>query len=359
MSRIKTLMFVLALAVQVPLASAKTITYTVGSCNPKSYPTIQEALDATPSPNVVKVCPGTYPEQIKITFPVTLEGISSGNATGATIAVPPGGLVVGSNNFAAQVFVQSSGEVNLSNLTIDGTGNNVPAGVYIAGVFYLGSPGTMNHLTVQNQNGNYLGVGIYLLGTAANPSVTVENSNVQGFEYVGIWAAADPPDSPLSATIKGNYTYPSGSCAACASIGIAAYGATASINGNVVTGGNDGVVPNNGGEVSVSKNTVLGAYNGIWVLNDFTGGSVTLTSNLVYDSQLGIYLVPGESIATVTGNTIVQARQNAIFFSTLAGGNLHSNTILGTALGLACVTDEEVKANTYYNVGTISSDSGC
>jgi hypothetical protein len=57
MSRIKSLLFSFALAAQVPLASAKA-TYAVGTCEPKlpSFGSIQAALNATPSPNVVEVC---------------------------------------------------------------------------------------------------------------------------------------------------------------------------------------------------------------------------------------------------------------------------------------------------------------
>jgi hypothetical protein len=57
MSRIKSLLFLLAPAAQVPLASA-TVTHQVGGFLPKlpGSTTIMGALNATPSLNVVEVC---------------------------------------------------------------------------------------------------------------------------------------------------------------------------------------------------------------------------------------------------------------------------------------------------------------
>jgi hypothetical protein len=62
-------------------------TYVVGTCKPRlrSFSNISAALAATPAPDVVQVCPGTYPEQVEITQPVTLAGIASGNSEQAII----------------------------------------------------------------------------------------------------------------------------------------------------------------------------------------------------------------------------------------------------------------------------------
>src|SRR5271168_4707538 len=123
MSRIKTLLFLMALTAQVTVASA-TVTYAVGSCEPKllSFTTIMSALGATPAPNVVKVCPGAYTEQVVITFPVTLEGVSASNSAASIIAPPSSGLVANASDefgdsLAVQLWVKNvSGEVNISNM---------------------------------------------------------------------------------------------------------------------------------------------------------------------------------------------------------------------------------------------------
>jgi hypothetical protein len=361
MSRIRSLLLVLALAAQVPLASA-TVTYVVGTCQKTLYTSIQAALDATPSPNLVKICPGTYNEQIVITKPVTLEGISNGTSSGATIAVPSGGLVANAtdsygSSVAAQVLVSNvSGEVNLSNLTVDGTGNNSPA-AFVVGVFYQNSPGTVNHLTAQNQNGSLNGMGVFLEGGSANPSVTVENSNVQGFDNAGIVAETNSTTSELTAAIDGNYLASSANLAYFAD-GIAiGLGGTISASGNLIAPGlGTGIYSFEG---SVSKNTVLGVeFYGI--LTEFA----SVTSNTIFNTTSALTGAPnslfvGSSTAPVTGNTIVQSAVfNAIDFDCVAGNNVHSNTIMGAGGGLINVPTSAVTANTYYNVGTIRS-GGC
>jgi hypothetical protein len=366
MSCIKSFAFLLALAMQVPLASA-TVTYAVGTCEPRltSFTTIQSALNATPSPNVVKICPGTYNEQVVIGIPVTLEGISTGSATGATIAVPAGGLVVNATNdfgqaMAAQVFVQSGvNEVNLTNLTIDGTTKNLPSGfVNVVGVFYLGSPGTLNHLTVQNQSGNGLGVGVWFEGGIPVPSVTLENSNLQGFDNTGIRAETNSSISELDATIKGNY-FTAGDFADLAGIAID-LGATASVSGNLLSPGfSTGIVSTEG---SISKNTVLGA---VWRGIQTRGASVT--SNTILDSgdvdaaPAAAAIWVGSSVAPVTGNSITQYPfyngfayyGYAIDLDCTAGNNVHSNTIQGSAIALLNVPSGAVTPNTYYSVGAL------
>jgi pectin methylesterase-like acyl-CoA thioesterase len=88
----------------------------VGKCQPKktSFPTIQQALNATPPGAVIDVCPGFYPEQILVYQAVTIKGIAFGGQDAAVITVPKGGLVQNAsslatgNPIAAQVLVLPS-----------------------------------------------------------------------------------------------------------------------------------------------------------------------------------------------------------------------------------------------------------
>jgi|HubBroStandDraft_1064217.scaffolds.fasta_scaffold01157_7 hypothetical protein len=342
MSRIKTLLFVLALAAQVPLASA-TVTYAVGTCEPKlpSFTTIQGALSGTPAPKVVTICPGTYAEQVVITFPVTVEGISDGNLTGATIVAPPGGLASSCENFAAQVCVDSvNGEVNLSNLTVDGSGINT-SGFY-AGVMYHGSAGTANHLTIENQEGN-TGLGFWDLQGASSLSVTIENSSLQNFGAAGITTLFGSGNGTL--TVKQNFLSTSSQAAAMNPEADSLF-----VSDNLIASSYGGINVN-ANEGSVSKNTVVGSeYFGIAAT-----GAVSVTSNTIYNMPTGMLV--GSDTETVAGNFIV-ATENAINLSCIPGDYLHSNTILGAANGLINVPTGAASTNTYYNVGTISS-GGC
>jgi hypothetical protein len=365
LSRIKSLLVLLALAAQVPLASA-TVTYAVGSCKPSlpSYPTIQDALDATPAPNVVEVCPGTYAEQVVISIPVTLEGISAGNSTQATISVPPGGLVVNATNdygypMAVQVLVQNvAGEVKLNNFIVDGTGNDIAFGsqVTITGVFYANSPGTLSHLTVQNQSGDYFGTGIWVQGGSANPSVTVESCNLQGFDNSGILTGTNSSTSELKATIKGNYVTEQGTASGI----ILGKGATVSVSENLITG-YFSILVEAGGWGSVSKNTIFGSGPGVYGGKGITAvaDGVAVTFNEIFNSGFSTGIQVQSSVAPVTGNIITESGP-AIDFDNIAGRNVHSNTILGAEWGLVNVPTSAVTSDTFYNAGSIRcASSGC
>jgi hypothetical protein len=361
------LLFLLALTAQVPLASA-TVTYAVGTCEPtlKSFLVIQNengetgALNATPPPNVVKICPGTYPEQIVISYPVTLEGVPTSTSAQTIISVPSGGLVTNAtdsfgDSIAAQVFVSNvKGEVNLTNLTIDGTGNNVTTGSVI-GVFYQNSSGTMSHLTTQNQieAGSLSGSGVSLDGGSNNPSVTLENSNLQLYGETGFFAGTNSTTSELTATVKENYISGNGNMDLPVSgIGFTR-GSTVSVIDNLITGGAwMGIFAFPGAQGSISNNVINWASFGI----NTTADGVSVTANQIYNAIDGIYVA--SSIAPVTGN-VINAQTGpysggaGIIFDCIAGENVHSNAVTGEA-ALYQLPASATSMNIYYNSEFIS-----
>lgn len=74
-------------------SSAKT-TVAVGNCQPQlvSYSTISEAVAAVKPHSTVLVCPGTCPEQVTISTPLTLEGLADADGALPVITVPSGGV---------------------------------------------------------------------------------------------------------------------------------------------------------------------------------------------------------------------------------------------------------------------------
>src|SRR5690348_16614882 len=135
------LLWSLMATVLVGVEPAMAAQFVVGSCKPNltNFPTISAAVAAVPAGSTVLVCPGTYPEQVVITQPLTLQGIISGNSGRVTITVP--GQAVGlpqlavnsqsavfASPVAGQVVVQNVnplGAVNLSDITVDGNGGVV------------------------------------------------------------------------------------------------------------------------------------------------------------------------------------------------------------------------------------------
>jgi hypothetical protein len=369
---------VLALAFVASASSAATFTYEVGTCMPglPSYPTISAALGATPSADVVKVCPGTYNEQVVITQPVTLEGVPSGDSAQAIIAVPSGGLVANtffsSGPIAAQLLVDNaSGLVNVSDLTVDGTGNGVVEPT-VAGIVYQNSSGTVNRVATRNQSGNGSGVGILALGGSSNPSVTIENASVHDFDFTGIETGTNSL-LPLSVAIKGNEV----TTTAVNSGGVVIFGGTVTVTSNLILNlGLDGVgvllETAKGG--TISRNTVMNATVGIstavfsvgtisdnTVMNSGTIGidaeadGVSVTSNKIFGSPTGIRLMT--SVAAVQNNTITKS-PIGIDFQCNADPNVFSNIITDAGTGLNSVPSAIGPRDTYFNVGTIRA-GGC
>ena len=341
------------------LATTTGTTYAVGSCKPglQTYTTIQDALNALPAPTVVLVCPGTYNQQVTITQAVTLEGISNGNADQVVIAPPLGGLAVNAtDDFGDQLAVQlwvnnAAGTVNISNITVDGTGNNISGSgcsLAVVGIFYQNSPGTVNRVTARNQSGNGCGLGIWLEGGPANPSLTVENSSIHDFDWVGILTETHSGSSELNATIKGNEVNGNNSNA---NVGILIeQGTTDSVTGNFVIGPFWCLESFSGANGSMSANTVSNCSYGVFAGAD----GVSVTSNKFFNNRFGGILV-STSAAAIQGNSITESAVG-IDFGCNVSNNVHSNAINDATTGVHAPAGV-VTTNTYYNVGTIRT--GC
>ena len=159
--QLKRMFVFFAIATLLVLAGRQTVSkpapssqLVVGTCLGASpYSTIQSAVSAAPPGGTVLVCPGTYPEQVEITQPLTLKGVQVGGKDAAVITSPSGGVVTNTSLLrtgtpaAAQVLVQNTTEVNITNLTMDGTGNKIPScgtSVSFIGIYYQIASGTVN-----------------------------------------------------------------------------------------------------------------------------------------------------------------------------------------------------------------------
>ena len=232
-TNLSLMMLVSALLLGFGAPTARATTYIVGTCKPGTqFSTVQAALDAFPAPTVVEVCPGSYPEQLTISKPVTLDGVVAGNSSFATVVVPSGGLtnnttLPGGQGAAAQILVQNAGgAVNLTNLVVDATNGSAS---YEVGILYKNTPGTMNHIVAFNVSGNTAGFGIYLEGGSSDPKVTIENSTISD-DQTGILVQGTSGGS-LTTAINSNLVN-----SGINGIQVTSPNTTTTINGNVITG---------------------------------------------------------------------------------------------------------------------------
>lgn len=360
-TKLRLAIWFLAVALGAPALGSATVTYIVGTCKSGTrFSTIQSALDASPAPNVVEVCPGQYAEQITIDHPVTLEGITASNGAQARIVAAPFAIsttVNGGAQAAAQIFVNhvSGGAVNLTNLQVNGLGNGAGGtGDYFIGVLYQDSSGTIKQVITSNQDGtNVIGFGMWVEGGSSNPMVTVEGCSVHDFTDYGIYSTGTTITPPnLTLTLKNNVV--SSVSEGLSSI-VADVGTDPAISGNTVNGGTWGIF-SAAREGSITGNTVLGSQTGIQL--DADGPAVI--SNNIYDTvKYGISLGPAAlSVSKIQSNNI----KTVTSFGTGGGtgielecepvdpGLVTSNTIMDADYGYGDVPAGFAASGTYLGV---------
>jgi len=161
------LLFVsVSVGLTLPTLSAQTVA--VGNCRPHlvSYSTISAAVTAVTPNSTVLVCPGTYPEQVTITQPLTLTGLTSAGVKAVFVQ----------EIFVQGTFEQSIVSVGLSNIVV--TGDN---GAGSGGISYSFASGSIENVDVSGE--------IDLGGGVVNSdSVDIKNSSIHDFEDIGISA---------------------------------------------------------------------------------------------------------------------------------------------------------------------------
>ncbi|MFZ0359027.1 MAG: right-handed parallel beta-helix repeat-containing protein [Terriglobales bacterium] len=295
----------------------------VGTCEPSytSFPSISAAVSAAPASGstTVYVCPGTYPEQVRITKKITLKGVAFDGANAAVITPPPGGLVTNATstfnggNIQAMVLVQNA-TATVEDLTLDATGNGAVCGGDPIGIFYQNANGTITRNSVLNVQvvgafGCQGGLGIYLQSgpttgspnpsNAADATVIISYNVVENYDKNGITADGTPTGntSNVNATISYNTVMGAGEVSDNAQNGIQMYGANGSITNNVIDG--------NWYAPSVCSNQGCYVATGVLVLQSY---APIINTNYISNSNVGIYVAsinPGDTNnATVNSNVI-------------------------------------------------------
>ena len=332
------------------------------TCQPTlvHFPTIQSAVNAVPTGSVVEVCPGTYPEQVVISEPLTLNGVTDGTGDAAVITVPAGGLVPNATStlvggpVAAQLLVANTVEVTVQNITIDGTGGGCPVGatrVFGIEFDFVGQPvdvfagGKIANNVVRNELNT---CGMRTDGIEVDNSyVTITGNGVHDIEITPIGTYLG------QASITNNTTQN-------ALNGIVPLGGSAI---NVVSGNTiSNLMPNfgfqqtgiwvDGGVASVSKNTVSSGPGGIGIYLPFTSTGTKVTGNVVSAVGYGVELF-GSAGTTVQTNTFSNSSSDGILDLNSAGGNIITKNIVNEAsFGIFELStgSDTLTPNTFYNV---------
>jgi len=139
-------------------------------CSQPQYHTIAAALANATAGDEIRVCPGTYAEQVVLTQAIQLTGISFGTAQPIikpTTLPATRASLLGDNPVAAAIIVDGN-PFRITNLVIDLSAVNVSACIpYLAGVYVRAAAGFVQQTTIQNVRvaGNTAcnsGVGLYV-----------------------------------------------------------------------------------------------------------------------------------------------------------------------------------------------------
>jgi hypothetical protein len=349
------------------------------------YLTIQTAVTAVEllsAPRTVRVCPGTYTEQVSITSALTLEGTAAGTTDAAVVATPPGGLVTNGsdiygNPVAAQIFVQGATGVTVSHMTVDGSNDQlVDCSIDPMGIYYQNSSGSINNNAVRNVlmpsglQGCQGGLAINVESDSGTPAITISNNSVRNYDKNGITASGPGTGGGPVVTVSGNTVIGIGATGVTAQNGIQiGFGATGTVSSNYVvddiyTGpiyGSSGILIYASNGVTVSGNTVESTQLGIVPATDpnyGTADSTIIRSNHIGGTQNFDAIDLCSDNNTAEMNTIYGSAQSGVHVdvecppSSGSGNTVTSNTINEACAGilLGSGTGNTTSPNTFANV---------
>ena len=272
-------------------------------CPSATFSAIQDAVNAANPGDLIRVCPGTYVEQVLVDKPLTIQGDNgaivmpknmTANATGVASGLP----------LAVAILVKDAKDVEIGGLIVDGTNNGITGcSPRLIGILYQNASGTMKHNAIRhmsltaNLNGCQSGDGIDVQSSPGEASkVNIENNSVHDYQKNGITGN----EIGTTVAIQENSVTGVGPTTGAAQNGIqVGFGATGSVEGNRVA--------DNVWSPCVSLQQCQFNATGILI---FQSDGVEVTHNAVGTNQVGIFI----------GGQDSKVERNAVFNSQVLVG---------------------------------------
>jgi hypothetical protein len=371
---ITTLIVVLAIP-------AMSQTLVVGTCKQANhhYTTIQSAVQAAPEDATVLVCPGTYAEQVVITTPLTLKGISVPPLNNPTIVGPSGGVTTGpvqpatgAGDLASIIAVDTGGTpgpVNIQGILVDAITACQFNGQSVVGILYLSTSGAIRDSAIRNMSPQCGTSGVWVENDDRRPMTLTAKDNIfRGIYSYGILAYSGPSSSGLSFLLQDNTFSQVGTAAIIDTNGdgvrvtgnyIGAFANAMVVNDastvdhNVITTGGQAYaleVNGSGSNITANTITVSSGSTGIRIDSDNADGATSVTWNRITgNGQGGKGIISGPNVS-IRSNTLGILGEGIVLGCN--GNQVSSNTIFDTAVGIDGVPAGASLSNDFFNVPT-------
>ena len=315
-------------------------------CPAATFTSIQDAINAANPGSLIRICPGTYREQLSINKSLSIEGDNGAIVMPASMVAN----TTGSSGapIAAAILVKDAANVEIEGLIVDTANNGITeCSPDLIGILYQNSSGSVEHNAVRNTklsvslNGCQSGDAIVVqsLGGASS-KVSIEDNSVHDYQKNGITGN----ESGTEVTITKNVVTGLGPTTGAAQNGIQiGFGAKGGVLRNTVTDNvwapcvsltncafnATGILVFQSDDVRVEHNIVATNQVGI-----FTNGQNTkIESNNISNSLVlvGIDLAGDDNLAR--GNDVTNSGQAAIL---IEGNNnkVQSNEITEAPIGI-------------------------
>jgi hypothetical protein len=208
-------------------------------CPNASFTRIQDAVDAASPGSQIRVCKGTYVEQVTIGKTLDVEADSGAVLMPALMQANAASLSSG-RPIAAALLVFNTTSVTIRGLTVDGANNGLSqCAPDLMGVYFQNASGEIDRVAVRNfklsaaLNGCQSGTGIFVQsGNGGVSQVVIHRSTIHDFQKNGITAN----EAGTSASINGNTVTGLGPTTGATQNGIQiGFGAAGAIDNNTVT----------------------------------------------------------------------------------------------------------------------------
>jgi len=340
-------------------------------CPNATFSSIQAAVSAANPGDLIRVCPGTYAEQVVVDKSLTLRADNG-------VMVMPSNMTANTTGtsgepLAVAILVKDATEVNIEGFIVDGTNNGITECTPILiGILFQDASGTAKHNAVRHMNleaslnGCQSGDGIDVISSSGQSSkVMIEGNSVHDYQKNGITGN----EAGTTVAIQKNTVTGIGPTTGAAQNGIqVGFGAQGIVEENNVA--------DNVWSPCISPQQCQFNATGILV---FQSDGVEVKNNRVGTNQVGIFI--GGEDAKVERNAVFnsevlvgielagdnnQARENRITHSdqaaVLVQGNNNSvqgNTITEAGIGILKVsgsTGNVLRGNSFFATSILVQD---